>query len=304
MIRKIALQAGVAALFVLILWNGYVVVTNVKGMRKIGALTAQSAGIQAEISSVVTDLTDMEMGQRGYLLTDDPSHLQTYRAAKDRIAADFEKLRAGLANRSEREQGLEAGVESAVNGKLSDIEHSITLREQGYRHRAFKLVAANDGMSYMEKARQDLSSLTAAEAGRLAKIEADRNAGLAKVSRATVLIDLGLLVLVAGLFVIVRYHGRVLEQEAAQSAQQLASHDFQLAKLTSALSNEARSKTFAIEANARLLLHEYGGFLPRHAHQCAEQIEEASIELEQLRQGLVADSGSADAETAACEAVA
>lgn len=122
--------------------------------------------------------------------------------------------------------------------------------------------------------------------------------------KQTVLVDLALLALVASLFALVRYHGRVLEQEAAQSAQQLALHNSQLAKLTSALSNEARSKTFAIGANAHLLLKEYGGFLPRHAHQCAEQIEEASTELEQLRQDLVTNSGSSEGEKALCEAVA
>jgi hypothetical protein len=46
--------------------------------------------------------------------------------------------------------------------------------------------------------------------------------------------------------------------------------DLHLEKLTSALS---RSKTSAIEANARLLLDNYGGFLPRQGHEYAEQIK-------------------------------
>lgn len=304
MIRKIALQVGVAALFGLILWNAYVVVTYVKGMRKIGALTAQSSMIQAEISSVMKDLIDMETGQRGYLLTNDPVHLRPYTEAKVRTGADFANLRAGLANRSERERSIESGIESLFSSKQSEIEQSITLREQGYRHRALKLVAADDGMGYLDKAREQLASLSAAENSRLDKIETDRNAGLGKVLKQTVFVDLALLALVAGLFALVRYHGRVLEQDAAQSAEQLALHDSQLAKLMSALSNEAKSKTFAIEANARLLLKEYGGFLPRHAHQCAEQIEEASTELEQLRQDLITGSGSSEVEKTMCEAVA
>ena len=75
MIRKTALQVGVVALLALILWNGYVVVSNVRHIRKIAALTAQSSMIQAEIQGVMKDLTDIETGQRGYLLTDDPSYL-------------------------------------------------------------------------------------------------------------------------------------------------------------------------------------------------------------------------------------
>lgn len=291
MIRKIALQVGIAASFALIVWNAYVVVGHVKHMRRIAVLTLQSSMIQSDISAVVKDLTDMETGQRGYLFTNNPSHLQPYTEAKDRIAADFVKLRAALSNRGERERSLESQVESLVISKQAEMEHSITLRKQGYRHRAFNLVASNDGMD-MNEAREHLVSLSVAESSRLAIVEADRNAGLGRILKKTILVNLALLALIAGLFVLIRYHGRVLEQEAAQNAQQLALHDFQLAKLMSALSNEARFKTSMIEANAHLLLREYGGFLPRHAHECAAQIEEASTQLEQLRQDLIANSGS------------
>lgn len=300
MIRKTALQFGVVASFVLIVWNGYVVLSHVKQMQTIAARTLQSSAIQAEVSTVAKDLTDMEAGQRGYLITDDPSYLRPYTQARDRIAADFANLRAGLANRDESERSLESQVESLVKSNQDDMERSINLRQRGYRHRAFKSMDSSQGMG---QAREHLSSLFATENSRVATIESDRSAGLRKILKETITTNLALLALIACLFVVVRFHGRVLEQEAAQVAQQLASHDVRLAKFTSALSSEARSKTFAIEANIRLLLQEYGGFLPRHAHKCAEQIEEASFQLEQLRQGLVGDSRS-DEEKAMYQAVA
>jgi len=288
MIRKTALQVGVVALLALILWNGYVVVSNVRHIRKIAALTVQSSMIQAEIQGVMKDLTDIETGQRGYLLTDDPSYLEPYTEAKARIAADLANLRAGLGYRGERERSLESPVETMVSSNQSAIEQSITLRKQGYRHRAFKLVASNDAMAYMDKARERLSSLSVVEGNRLAEIETQRSAGLGQVLKQTIVVDIALLALVASLFALVRYHGRVLEEEVAQCVRQLTSHNFRLARLMSALSNEASSKTSAIGANAHLVLQEYGGFLPRHAHQCVEQIEEASTQLEQLRQDLIA----------------
>ncbi|HTM37383.1 MAG TPA: CHASE3 domain-containing protein [Terriglobales bacterium] len=304
MIRKAALQVGVVALFALILWNGYVVVSNVGHMRRIAGLTVQSSMIQAKVSAVVRDLTDMETGQRGYLVTGNSSYLQPYTEAKERIVADFANLRAELEYRGERERSLEAEAEAMANSNQSEIAQSISLRKQGYRHRAFRLVASTDTMAYMDKARERLSSLSAEENSRLAEIETQRSAGLGKILKETIVVDLALLALVASLFALVRYHGRVLEQEAAQSARRLAAHDFQLARLMSALSNEASSKTFAIGANAHLVLQEYGGFLPRHAHQCVEEIEEASTALEQLRQDLVANSGSSERENGLCEAVA
>jgi hypothetical protein len=91
----------------------------------------------------------------------------------------------------------------------------------------------------------------------------------------------------AFLFGLIRYHGQVLEQETARSRQKLGARDLQLEKLTSALSNQARTRTSAIEVNARLLLQNYGGFLPRQGHEYAEQIREASAQMELLRQDLV-----------------
>jgi len=255
--------------------------------------------IQADISSVLKDLIDMETGQRGYLLTEDPSYLQPYTEAKGRIGTDFERLRVGLANRAEHERSLESQLEPLANSKQAEMERSISLRQQGYRHRAFMLVDSNEGMEYMDKARELLSSLSVAESSSFARFDRERNATLSKALAETIVANSCLLVLTACLFGLVRYHGQVLEQEATQSRQELAVRDSQLEKLTSALSNQARSKTSAIEANARLLLENYGGFLPRQGHEYAEQIKEASAQMERLRQDLVGSPGSNSDEKAA-----
>ena len=255
--------------------------------------------IQADIAGILKDLTDMETGQRGYLLTDDPSYLQPYTDAKGRIGSDFAGLRAGLANRAERERSVESQLESLADSKQAEMERTISLRQQGYRHRAFMLVDSNEGMEYMDKARGLLSSLSMAEANNFARLDAERNASVTKALRETIIVNVCLLVLTACLFALIRYHGQVLEQEAAQSRQELAVRDLQLEKLTFALSNQARSKTSAIEANARLLLENYGGFLPRQGHEYAEQIKEASAEMEQLRQDLVGSPGTNGDEKAA-----
>jgi hypothetical protein len=171
------------------------------------------------------------------------------------------------------------------------MERSISLRQQGYRHRAFKLVDSNEGMEYMNRARGLLSSLSVAETNTFARIERERNASLSKALAETIVANSCLLVLTACLFGLIRYHAQVLEQETAQKRQELAVRDLQLERLMSALSNQARSKTSVIEVNARLLLQNYGGFLPRQGHEYAEQIQEASAQMEQLRQDLVDSPG-------------
>jgi hypothetical protein len=156
----------------------------------------------------------------------------------------------------------------------------------------------------MDRARGLLSSISAAETNRFARFDRERTASLSKAFVETIIANSCLLLLTACVFGLVRYHGQVLEQEVAQSRQDLAVRDSQLDKLTSALSTQARSKTSAIETSARLLLQNYGGFLPLQGHKYAEQIKEASAQMEQLRQDLVGSPGFKTDENVAYDSVA
>jgi len=292
MIRKVALKIAAPALLALMGWNAYLAVNHLTKIQGIAARTLESSLIQAGISAVLRDLIDMETGQRGYLLTENPSYLQPYTDAKARIAADFASLRAGLDKLGESERSQETQLESLANSKQAEMERTIGLRQQGYRHRAFMLVDSNEGMEYMDRARGLLSSLSVAEASSFARFEKERNASLSKALSEIMVANLGLFVLTICLFGLARYDRQGLERETAKGREALAVRDLQLETLTFALSNQARFKTSAIEANARLLLENYGGFLPRQGHEYAEQIREASIQMERLRQDLVSGPSS------------
>jgi CHASE3 domain sensor protein len=304
MIRKAALQAGAFALLALMAWNAYLAISHLNQTKKIAELTLENSRMQAEISAVLRDFADMETGQRGYLLTANPSYLQPYTDARSRIASDLSRLRQALVNRPERARAMEAQLESLAASKQAEMEHTIDLRQQGYRHRAFVLVNSNEGMEYMEKARGLLSSLSQSEKSSLATLDAEKNARLRKALLQTIVANLSLFALMACLFAGARYHGKALEKAVAQDRHKLALRDLQLQKLTSALSTQARIETSAIEQNARLLLENYGGFLPRQGHEYAEQIEQASAQMERLRQDLLADPGSSCDDSLLYESVA
>ena len=299
MIRKAALQIGVPTLLAFMAWNAYLAVNHLQRMQRIAALTLESSTIQADISDVQKDLTDMETGQRGYLLTADPAYLQPYTDANGRIGTDFASLRVGLANRAQRERSLESQLESLAKSKQAEMERSISLRQQGYRHRSFMLVDTNEGKDYMDEVRRIVSSLSSAESSNFAAFDRERIAALKRVLSATIIANSGLFVLTACLFGLIRRHGRLLGEEAAQSRQELAERDLQLEKLMSALSGQARSNITAINTNSRLLLENYGGFLPRQGHEYAEQMKEAATQMERLRQDLIGRPGSEREEKAA-----
>lgn len=304
MIRKIALQVGGVALLGLLVSNAYLSVKRLNDTQNMASLTAKHSAMQVSISSVLKDLTDMETGQRGFLLSGDSSYLQPYIDAKGRIGTDLSDLRTKLMGKGRQERSLQSQLESLAISKEAEMERTIDWRQRGYRHRAFKLVESNEGREYMESARKLLASLAAEESSSVVNFEKERNDRLRKAFIEAIGLNAGLLILTACLFGLARRHGRSLEQEAAQSQRELAARDLQLARLTSVLSNQARSKTSAIEANARLLLQTYGGFLPRHGHQCAEEIKEASAQMEQLRQELVDSSDSKSTEPAMLDCVA
>ena len=292
MIRKGALRIAVPALLVCIALNAYLVVNHLRQMQKMATLTLESSMMQASISGFLNDLTDMETGQRGYLLTSDQSYLQPYTAAKNRIESDFATLRAKLASRTEAERSLESQLESLVKSKQVEMERTIDLRQRGYRHRSFTTVVTNEGKDYMDEARRVISSLSSAESSNFLRFDTERTLTLKKVLSVTIVTNSGLLVLAACLFGLIRYDGRLLAEESAQSRRALSVRDSQLAKLTSALSGQARFNISALNTNSRLLLENYGGFLPRQGHEYAEQMKEAATQMERLRQDLVGSRSS------------
>ena len=304
MIRKTVLQFGTMALFALMVWNAYLALSRFNERGRIADLAVESSRMQAAVSAVLRDLTDMETGQRGFLLTGALDYLLPYNDAKDRIALDFAGLRAALAKSPQSEHATELQLESLANSKMAEMERTISLRQQGYRHRAFKLVNSNEGLEYMEKMRDLLLSLSTMENDRFASLQADKNARLEKAFREILLTNLSLFVLAICLFAGLRYHGQRLEHDAVQSRQELIVRDVQLRKLTSALSTQARAKTSTIEQNAYLLLEQYGDFLPRQGHEYAEQIKEASTQMERLRQDLIADGPTSTDLVAHYESVA
>jgi hypothetical protein len=68
--------------------NAFLSINHLKQMQKLTAATFESSMIQVDISRLLTDLTDMETGQRGYLLTENPSYLKPYIDAKGGIETD------------------------------------------------------------------------------------------------------------------------------------------------------------------------------------------------------------------------
>ena len=289
-IRKAALQIAAVVLLILMAFNAYLAIDHLKRIQATAARSLESSSVQAAIARVWQDFTDMETGQRGYLLTDDPAYLQPYVDAKNGTATDLANLRFALTNRPQSERALETQLESLAASKQAEIERTIALRQQGYRHRAFQLVQTNQGKQYSDQARSLVSSLASMENSRFAALEKQKEATSSQAMSQSIAANLGLLVLTAGLFLLIRFHERALAQQATRSRQALAERDSQLetlAALMSAAGDQTRAQIAVIEENASLLLEKYDGFLPPLGYACAQQVKDATAQLEELRKHLL-----------------
>ena len=299
MIRKATLRIVAPALLALIAWNAYLAVHHLRRVQKFSALTIESSGNQAKLSAVLKDLTDMETGQRGFLLTGNTAYLQPYTDAQANIGTDFGSLRVGLSNRTQTERSMESQLESLATSKRAEMERAINLRQQGYRHRAFKLVDTDEGKSYMDQIRRIASSLSFSESSNFTTLNSEKTAALKRAFSGIIVSNLILLALAICAFALIRHYARRLTKEAAQSRNELAVRNLQLERLVAALSGQARSNMVALNLNSRLLLENYGAFLPRQGHEYAEQMKEAAAEMELLRQDLIGSHASETAEQAA-----
>jgi CHASE3 domain sensor protein len=291
MIRKAALRIAAVALLAFTAVNAYLAISHLRRVEKTSAMVSEGPVVLAQIAAVAQALTDMETGQRGYLLTGDESYLQPYMDAKARIGTEFASLRDAFSERPEEERSSEAQLETLAASKQEEMERTITFRQKGYRHRAFVLVNTNEGKEYMDRARTLLASLSSMESSRFAGFEKAKNDSLNRAFSESIIANGCLLVLTACVLGFIFYYGDWLEKKVAHSNRLFVTRDSELSRLTSALAHQARSSIMVIEDNTRQLLGKFGGFLPKQGYEYAEQIKDAADELEQLRQGLTGSTG-------------
>src|SRR5260370_8420386 len=117
------------------------------------------------------------------------------------------------------------------------------------------LVDTNEGKDYMDEVRRIVSSLSSAESSNFARFDRERIVALKRVLSVTLIVNSGLLVLAACLFGLIRHHGRLLGEEAAQSRQKLTVRDLRLEKLTSSLSSPVRSNIHSLNTHSHLRVY-------------------------------------------------
>jgi len=140
---------------------------------------------------LLSELQVAETNKRGYLLTSDPSYVESYRRAVGNVPARLQEVEAFLGGDAERKPQLDTLRES-VQDKLLELERTVELFESGQTAEALALVRSDRGKNAMNRVRELIASLQSSEQERVDTLTR-RAQSATRGSLSVLLIGLGVL---------------------------------------------------------------------------------------------------------------
>lgn len=175
---------------------------------------------QTSIYNLQRLLLNAETGQRGYMLTGDPSYLQPYTQAVTEVEASLNSLRALVVSNAQMMAEF-AVLSRAISRKLAELELTIKLRQSGAEHEAWQVVMETGlGRQYMDAVRvaSDVLLKSAAKDLTLQTIKVQQSL---QASRLSVMITALFCLLAFGLYL----RGSAKLHEASQKRAQDLQHE-------------------------------------------------------------------------------
>jgi PAS domain S-box-containing protein len=118
------------------------------------------------LNRIQSGLLDAETGQRGYILTGDPSYLEPYTRAAPNILGEIRQLqqttKAGV-----RDAAALTALYQTAEQKLTELQETIALKRKGDGDAALGRIREGAGKDLMDRARTTLSNLFTMETQRL-----------------------------------------------------------------------------------------------------------------------------------------
>jgi len=121
---------------------------------------------------LLLSLVDMETGQRGYLLTDDPSYLEPYHSGQINSLRLLNELKALTADNAEQQERLKI-IDKQIQSKGSELKETISLFQDGNKEESLAIVKLNKGKQFMDNLRLELNKFVGMEQVLLAERKGD-----------------------------------------------------------------------------------------------------------------------------------
>ncbi|WP_224095423.1 GAF domain-containing protein [Nostoc sp. MS1] len=117
------------------------------------------------LEKFLSQIKDAETGQRGYILTGEERYLQSYQEAITEVKPKIENLRDLISDKSQQ-QNIDV-LKPLIVAKLSELKHSIELRQHKGFDAALQVVLTNQGKNLMDDIRKVIYDMEQKEKERL-----------------------------------------------------------------------------------------------------------------------------------------
>jgi methyl-accepting chemotaxis protein len=154
--KKIAL--GFALSFVLLAAIGGLAYRSIDSLTKTSYAVTHSHAVVEHVANVLSQLKDVETGQRGYIITGNDTFLEPYRSGTAAVPKLIEELRELVADDVHQQRRL-AEMAVLVAARLAESERGIEVRRNEGLEAAEKFIAAGEGKRTMDALRQVLGAM-------------------------------------------------------------------------------------------------------------------------------------------------
>src|SRR3984885_577038 len=205
---RVSRAIALAVAFVMLVALVVIAEINQRGQQQINRMISLSQQRQVLLVELLSELSNAEAGQRGYLLTDDEKYLQPYQSARDRVEPTLDQL-TNLFRDNDRlvvsieQRDVVRHLRVLIGAKLGELAASLALHRTQGTEQALALMRTDLDSRTMGEIRDDALKLRNLERDAISVALA--HAGrLQLVSRvlmgAVVVLNIGLLILAAALW--------------------------------------------------------------------------------------------------------
>src|SRR6478672_2585147 len=158
--KKIAGGLGIAT--VILGMVGIVAYRSINNLIENSKSVSHTYEVLETLESVLSELKDVETGQRGYLLTGDESYLEPYNTAIPGIQQNIQQLRQLTTDNPRQQQRLNS-LEPLIGKRVDLLSETVRVRKSQGLQSALKQLQVNQGRNVMNQVRQVIDEMQTEE---------------------------------------------------------------------------------------------------------------------------------------------
>ena len=157
----------------------------VQANREYSGETAQLRRLRSSIVALLTTMQDAETGQRGFLLSNNPTYLDPYNKAVEALPERRKALKENTASRPTYASKLD-DLNKTIDAKMLELSRTIELAKAGKTQEAVAQVNTDIGRSNMDQIRSILADFLNQTDQRLVGLVADQLSAADKLQWTTI----------------------------------------------------------------------------------------------------------------------